>query len=59
MNLNVRRYETKDDLLEPWYERARHRVEEIKGFYIHLIVYIFVNIAMFLVNILSSPEELM
>ena len=33
-------------------------MEEIKGFYIHLIVYISVNIAMFLVNILSSPEEL-
>jgi hypothetical protein len=40
------------------YEKARKRVEEIKGFYIHLVVYVLVNIGMFLVNILSSPRNL-
>lgn len=40
------------------YERARKRVEEIKGFYIHLLVYVLVNLGLFLVNILSSPHGL-
>jgi hypothetical protein len=40
------------------YDRARKRVEEIKGFYVHLIVYIFVNLGLFLLNILSSRETL-
>jgi hypothetical protein len=40
------------------YERARKRVEEIKGFYIHLLVYVIVNLGLFLVNILSSPHGL-
>ena len=38
------------------YERARKRVEEIKGFYVHLAVFVLVNIGLFLLNIISSPE---
>ncbi len=37
------------------YEKARKRVEEIKGFYVHLLVYITVNAGLFLINLVSSP----
>jgi hypothetical protein len=37
------------------YERARKRVEELKGFYIHLSVFVVVNFTLFLINLLSSP----
>jgi hypothetical protein len=40
------------------YERARKRVEELKGFYIHVIIYVLVNLGIFLVNILGSSEQL-
>jgi len=40
------------------YEKARKRVEELKGFYIHLLVYILVNLGMFILNILTSPGAL-
>ncbi len=33
------------------YERAKKQMEEIKGFYTHLVVYLVINIALFLVNI--------
>jgi hypothetical protein len=36
------------------YENARKRIKEIKGFYIHLLVYVFVNIAIF---IMSTRDE--
>jgi hypothetical protein len=37
------------------YRRARERVEEIKGFYVHLITYLLVNAGLFVINILTSP----
>ena len=37
------------------YEKAKKRVEEIKGFYSHLIVYVVVNIVLFIINLVSSP----
>lgn len=40
------------------YTRAKHRVEELKSFYTHLIVYIVVNLGLFLINILTSPRTL-
>lgn len=40
------------------YERAKKRVEELKSFYIHLTVYITVNIALFILNMLISPKDL-
>ena len=35
---------------EPGYKAARKRVKDIKGFYVHLVVYLAVNIILFLVN---------
>ena len=37
------------------YERAKKRVEEIKGFYIHLLTYVVVNAFLVILNILTSP----
>ncbi len=37
------------------YERARQRVEEIKGFYVHLTTYVLVNLGLFIINALTSP----
>lgn len=39
------------------YHRARKRVEELKGFYTHAMVYVFVNICLFLLNYLTSPGQ--
>jgi len=32
------------------YQAAQKRVKDIKGFYIHLVVYLFVNVAIFMVS---------
>jgi hypothetical protein len=40
------------------YQRAKERVEEIKGFYIHLAVYIIINPGLFIINWLTSPGSL-
>jgi uncharacterized RDD family membrane protein YckC len=37
------------------YRRARKRVEEIKGFYAHLIVYVVVNAVLVAINLLITP----
>lgn len=37
------------------YQRARGRVEALKGFYGHLGAYIFVNALLFVVNYLVTP----
>jgi hypothetical protein len=39
-------------------ERAKKRVDEIKGFYQHLLVYVLVNIFLFVLNVLTSPRDL-
>ncbi len=39
------------------YERAKKRVEEIKSFYTHLIVYVFVNLGLFILNFVTSRGE--
>jgi hypothetical protein len=39
------------------YQRAQKRVEAIRGFYIHLGVYLLVNVCLFLINITTSPGE--
>ncbi len=36
------------------YEKAQARVEEIKGFYSHLVFFIVVNIGLFLINLFTS-----
>lgn len=40
------------------YERAKKRVEEIKGFYVHFTVYLLVNAGLFIINMLTDPGEL-
>ena len=40
------------------YERARKRVQAVKGFYIHLAVYVIVNAGLVAINLLTSPHEL-
>ncbi len=36
------------------YERARKRVEALKGFYIHATVFLLVNIGLFIINALTG-----
>ncbi len=40
------------------YQRARKRIKKLKGFYIHLGVYVLVNLFLFLINIITSPSRL-
>ena len=40
------------------YQKAKERVEAIKGFYIHLIVYVVVNLILFSINMIVSPDSL-
>src|SRR5579859_6729684 len=40
------------------YQRARARVEAIRGFYIHLAVYLLVNLGLFLINIVTDSHSL-
>ena len=44
-------------MVDEKYERAKKRIEEIKGFYTHLIVYVVVNIGLFLLNFITSRGE--
>ena len=40
------------------YERAKKRVEAKIGFYIHLAVYVGVNLLLLVINLTSSPQYL-
>jgi len=40
------------------YKQAKARVEEIRGFWSHVAVYIIVNLGLFLINILTTPNQL-
>ena len=40
------------------YQKAKERVEKLRGFYIHLVVYVVVNAFLFLLNITMSPDVL-
>lgn len=37
-------------------ERMRNRVQAIRGFYTHLIIYMLVNLLLVLINLLSTPD---
>jgi len=37
------------------YEQARKRVTELKSLYMHIALYILINLLLFLLNYLSSP----
>lgn len=41
---------------EQRYARAKKRVEELKAFYIHLSVYLFVNAGLFLLNVFTGGD---
>jgi hypothetical protein len=40
------------------YEQAKKRVEELRSFYSHLLVYLAVNAGLFLLNIITAPRHL-
>jgi len=40
------------------YQAAKKRVEEIKGFYIHLGLFVIVNLALFAINMITNPDQL-
>lgn len=37
------------------YRKAKDRVAELKGFYVHLIIYLLVNVIMVFYNLLANP----
>ena len=39
------------------YEYAKKKVAELKGFYIHAITYIVVNIGLFFINVVATPGD--
>lgn len=40
------------------YQKAKERVTVLRGFYRHLSVYVIVNLGLFLINMITSPETL-
>lgn len=40
------------------YQKAKERVATLRKFYIHLCVYVLVNLSLFLRNIIISPDNL-
>ena len=40
------------------YQKAKERVQALKGFYIHLTVYVLVNVLLCTINLLASPGRL-
>ena len=43
---------------ETKYQKAKERVEAIKDFYIHLTAYVVVNLILFSINMIVSPDDL-
>ncbi len=43
---------------ETKYLKVKERVEALRGFYIHLTVYVIVNLGLFFINMMTSPETL-
>lgn len=40
------------------YQRAREKVRRLRGFYIHIAAYILVNLLLFAINEIATPEVL-
>jgi hypothetical protein len=40
------------------YRKAKARVRDLKGFYVHLTVYVLVNLVLLTINLLTSPHRL-
>jgi hypothetical protein len=43
---------------DPAYEHARRRVADLRGFYVHLAAFAIVNAFLFLLNVISDPDNL-
>lgn len=43
---------------EDSYSKARKKVEEVKGFYGHLFSFIVINLGLFVINVVTSPNYL-
>ena len=43
---------------EDKYQKAKKRVEALKGFYTHLTAYVLVNLLLCTINLLTSPDSL-
>ena len=43
---------------ETKYQKAKERIEAIKDFYIHLTAYVVVNLILFSINMIVSPDDL-
>ena len=39
-------------------KRAKNKVQELKGFYSHLITYLVVNVVMIIINLVTNPNHL-
>jgi hypothetical protein len=37
------------------YQKAKERVEALRGFYVHLTVYVIVNTGLFLIDLITTP----
>jgi hypothetical protein len=40
------------------YEAAKKRVEEIKGLYMHVGMFVIINLALFAINMITNPDSL-
>ena len=40
------------------YQKAKQRLTALRGFYVHLSVYVIVNLGLFLINMTTSPGTL-
>jgi len=43
---------------ETRYQNAKERVQALRGFYVHLTVYVLVNLLLCTINLLTSPDSL-
>lgn len=48
--------ESRPELDEPAYKAAAERAEMLQGYYIHLLVYVVVNVGLFLINLLTRGQ---
>ena len=40
------------------YARARKRIEDLRGFYTHVAMYLAVNLGLFILNMVTNPQAL-
>ena len=40
------------------YQKAKEKVAALKGFYVHISVFVIVNLGLFLINMMASPSHL-